>query len=176
MKTKAYRGLDKLAPAFRKKVELFLAACPEIFVTESWRSGERQTELVKLKLSFVKRSNHQDGLAIDIGFDGPDLYPVDQAKWRKVADVAKKYGIDWGFDLWNWDKPHFQDNGLPLLLTPEKTMTTKYGDILDGYVKGGYVPVFSSHEGSAPLSEADTKALIDIGIARAEARTKKKAA
>ena len=47
MKTVAYRKLDKLTPEFRAKVEKFLAACPQVFVTESWRSEERQAELVK---------------------------------------------------------------------------------------------------------------------------------
>lgn len=144
MKTTAYRKLDKLAPQFRAKVEKFLAECPEIFVTESWRSDERQAELLKLKLSYVKRSNHQDGFAIDIGFDGPELYPADMKRWRWIADVAKKYGIDWGFDLWNWDKPHFQDDGQPLISTPEKPMGNRYADILNEHVKAGYVPVFAS--------------------------------
>jgi len=30
-------------------------------------------------------------------------------QWRKIADSAKKYGIDWGYDLWKRDKPHFQN-------------------------------------------------------------------
>lgn len=33
--------------------------------------------------------------------------------WREIAEVANKYGIDWGYDLWETDKPHFQDNGKP---------------------------------------------------------------
>lgn len=52
MKTKAYRGLDKLTPSFKEKVEKFLAEVNKdskvIFVTETWRSEERQKELVKL--------------------------------------------------------------------------------------------------------------------------------
>lgn len=91
MKTTAYRKLDKLTPEFREKVEKFLKACPQVFITESWRSEERQAELVKAKLSFVKRSNHQDGLAIDIAFNGPELYPADINKWFTVATVAKTY-------------------------------------------------------------------------------------
>lgn len=90
MKTTAYRKLDKLTPEFREKVEKFLKACPQVFVTESWRSEERQAELVKAGLSFVKRSNHQDGLAVDVAFTGPELYPADMKAWRKVADEAKK--------------------------------------------------------------------------------------
>lgn len=99
MKTTAYRGTDKLAPKFREKVEKFIAEVNKtaavIFITETWRSEERQKELIAAGLSQVKRSNHQDGLAVDIAFTGAELYPADEKKWRVVADIAKKYGIDW---------------------------------------------------------------------------------
>ena len=36
-------------------------------------------------------------------------------RWREVADIAKKYEIDWGYDLWNWDKMHMQDSGKPYI-------------------------------------------------------------
>lgn len=151
-------------------MERFLAECPEIFVTESWRSEERQKELVAAKLSYVKRSNHQDGLAVDIGFNGPDLYPADMKRWRNVADVAKKHGIDWGFDLWNWDKPHFQNGKQPVITTTSKPMKNRYQDVLNEHTKAGYVPVFTTHEGDLPLSEAETKTLIDIAVARLSLR------
>ncbi len=118
----ASRDLNQLNPQFREKVDLFLSECPQIFVTEAGRTAERQKELVLKGLSFVEVSNHQLGLAIDIAFLGEELYPQDYGRWRKVADSAKRYGLDWGFDMWNWDKPHFQDNGLPLNLELEKTI------------------------------------------------------
>ncbi len=111
----AYRKLDKLNPDFKKKVELFLSKVDkEIFIAESWRSDKRQKELIAKGLSKIARSNHQDGLAIDIAFYGKELYPNDYAKWRKVADIARDCGIEWGYDLWNWDKPHFQNSKLPI--------------------------------------------------------------
>ena len=106
----ADRDLSKLDPRFLKRVKPFLAECPEIFITEAWRGADRQKQLVATGASKVAHSLHQDGLAIDIGFVGSELYPKDMAKWRRVADIAKKYGIDWGYDLWKWDKPHFQFN------------------------------------------------------------------
>lgn len=173
MKTESYRKLDKLTPEFSKKVNLFLLECPEVFVAESWRSQIRQDELFLLGLSQVKHSNHQDGKAIDIAFvddlktpQKDPIYPTDMVKWCKVADIARKYGIDWGYDLWKWDKPHFQDNGIAFTTNLPKPMNNKYKDILDGYLKDGYTPVFSSHDGDAPLTEAETKSLIDIGFAR----------
>ncbi len=153
MKTIAFRGLENLAPGFRKKVDLFLKDCPQIFVTESTRSQVRQNELFSLGLSQVRHSNHQDGLAIDIAFKDDlkttyidPIYPTDMSKWRIVADIAKKHGIDWGFDLWAWDRPHFQDNGIPFIQNLPKPMNNKYADILNETIKAGYVPVFSSHE------------------------------
>lgn len=72
MKTTAYRKTDKLSPKFRQKVEKFLEEVNKvgeiIFLTETWRSEERQKELIAAGLSQVKHSNHQDGLAVDIGF------------------------------------------------------------------------------------------------------------
>jgi len=109
-----YKQLDKLNPNFKKKVDLFIENCKDIFLVETYRTQKRQDELIGLGLSKIKHSNHQDGLAIDIGFYGSELYPTNFNKWRKVADIAKQYGIEWGYDLWKWDKPHFQDNGLPL--------------------------------------------------------------
>lgn len=176
MKTTAYRGTDKLAPKFRDKVEKWIAevnkTAAAIFITETWRSEERQKELIAAGLSQVKRSNHQDGLAVDIAFTGTELYPADQKKWRAVADIAKKYGIDWGFDLWKWDKPHFQDNGKSLAPLIDPTMKkTKYTDIMTQALKeANLAPLFSSHTGDAPLTEQETKELIEIAFARAAKR------
>jgi len=113
--TKPYRKLDKLDPKFRLKVVWFLSEVKEthgnvIFVTESWRSAKRQSELRKKGLSKVKRSKHQDWLAIDIAFRGKVLYPKELATWRLISEIANKHGIDWWYDLWKWDKPHYQDN------------------------------------------------------------------
>ena len=51
--------------------------------------------------------------AIDIAVKWKVLYPKD-FDWGKVAKVAEKYQIDWGYDLWKKDKPHFQDNWISL--------------------------------------------------------------
>ncbi len=56
---------------------------------------------------------HQLGKAIDIQFAGAIPNP-DWSKWRIVADSAKKFGIDWMYDLNKLEKSHFQDDGTPL--------------------------------------------------------------
>lgn len=175
MKTTTYRSLDKLTPSFREKVTNFLKGVNNgmdvIFVTESWRSEERQKELLKAGLSRVTRSNHQDGLAIDIGFYWPELYPSDMRKWRQVADVAKKCGIDWGFDLWSWDKPHFQDNWRPILPPISPIMKSRFSDIMSQELKAANLkPLFNTHEWQAPLTEQETRELIEIALVRAMKR------
>lgn len=168
MKTTAYRSIDKLDPWFRAKVEKWILEVNKgwdiVFLTETWRSVKRQQELISLWLSKVKHSNHQDGLAVDIGFRWSELYPKDDKIWRKVADVAKKYGIDWWYDLWKWDRPHFQDNWLPLIDIP---MKSKYSDILIQELKASNLsPIFSSHEWDNPLNEREIKELIEIALIR----------
>lgn len=172
MKTIAYRKTDKLAPQFKEKVEKFLAEVNKngqvIFLTETWRTQERQNELLKAWLSQVKHSNHQDGLAFDIWFFGAELYPNDLNKWGAVADIAKKYNIDWGYDLWKWDKPHFQDNGKPILALINPTMKkSKYSDVMNAVIKEtNFDTIFDKHEGDQTLTEQETKELIEIAFAR----------
>ncbi len=119
MSTKAYRWLDKLEPSFKKKVEKFMAKVNDkVFITETWRSEDRQRELIESGASKTSRSNHQDWLAIDIAFLGSELYPSNHRRWEDIAIVAKQYWMDWWYDLWAHlgfvDKPHFQDNWVPL--------------------------------------------------------------
>lgn len=115
------KNISKLNERFKKKVFCFLSEVSKmgVFVTEARRSKARQKYLIWTGSSRTNTSYHQSGLAIDIAFKDDtrtkqkerELYPEDMKRWREVADIAKKYGIDWGYDLWNWDKPHFQDNG-----------------------------------------------------------------
>jgi len=119
-----YRWLDKLTPIFRKKVELFLKeAWDTIFITESHRTQKRQKELYaqwRTKpwniVTWTLTSNHNIWIAIDIAFKWDSLYPTNHLKRKEVWIIANKYWIDWGFDLWGVDNPHFQDNWKPLAL------------------------------------------------------------
>jgi len=125
--TTAYRKLDKLKEPFKTKVEGWLKEVNKekeiIFITETWRSEERQQELIYKWLSKVPHSKHQDWLAVDIAFNSNNsdwLYPEDINKWKAIWKIANKYWIDWWYDLWEWDKPHFQDNNLPIPLVNKK--------------------------------------------------------
>ena len=77
-------------------------------------------------------------------------------RWRKVAKIGNKYGIDWGYDLWGGDLPHFQDNNKPL---PYTNMTSKYQEIFDKEVSD---PIFNVHEGDNPITEKEIKHLLEI--------------
>lgn len=136
------RDLSKLNESFRRKVDRWLeevdALGIKIFVTESFRSAEDQEAAFKKGTSFLdgvtKLSQHQLGRAVDIAFDKEvygELYPKDMTLWRKVADVAKKYKIDWGYDLWNFDKPHFQDSFIPL---PNKIVSEEHKQLVEAAI------------------------------------------
>lgn len=158
------RSLLGLKPEFREKVMLFFFLCPQVFITETTRTQARQDCLAKAGFSKVAQSLHQKGVAIDIAFRGAELYPKDHDLWREVADVAKKCKMDWGFDLWAWDKAHFQDNFEPM---PDKQ------DVLHDYLEiaaSEITPanrVFEEYEGDNYITERNVKLLIDIGINRA---------
>jgi|SRR6185295_7495416 len=88
---------------------------PEIRLTETLRTAERQAELYAQGrttpgpiVTWVKHSNHQDGVAFDICFKGPVPYPTDIAPWNAVAADANKLGLQWLYGLYKQDKPHFE--------------------------------------------------------------------
>ena len=175
------RNLDKLDPDFRKKVDLFLADIKKnhgdmIFITEWYRSQARQDYLYSLwrttswnVVTWVKKSIHTLGKAIDIAFRDDkrtkeiekDLYPSDFEKWREIADVAKKYWIDWLYNLKKIDMPHFQDNWQPL--EEVEVENPKYITILQQkYINKWTETILKTFEGNNTLSEKEIKALCEI--------------
>ena len=116
----ANRDINKLTPSFKSKVELFLKEVwDKIFITEAFRSDERQAKLYAQGrttpwqiVTWVKHSNHQDWIACDIAFNWDELYPTELSKWKEIWKVANKYGIDWGYDIWNWFR-FFRSAGAP---------------------------------------------------------------
>ena len=162
------RDLEKLVEPFKSKVQDFIKdpRVSNIFVTEWYRSQERQEYLYYStpKVTWTLDSQHTKGLAIDIAFNWKDLYPSDFNVWNEVAIVAKEYWIDWGYDLWQTDLPHFQDSD------SKDVEYNKYTNILDTLVKDGYEPVFNDYE----WDDGETKTLIDIWLARQEVKWKNK--
>ena len=122
----ACRDINELKPVAQKACKLFLEECKktglDIFITETYRSQERQnylyeqgrTRLYDTKgnkvpiVTWTKSSNHTGRMAWDIAVNPPkSLY--DTATLKKAGAIAKNLGITWGGD---WagtpDQPHFE--------------------------------------------------------------------
>lgn len=100
--------LNMLNPVFRTKVYELLARLTEakilVRIINTFRTTEQQAELRKKGVSWVARSKHQDGLAIDLcpikffapgqamklNWDGTD--PV----WEEIGLIGEKLGLIWG--------------------------------------------------------------------------------
>ena len=121
---KADRDLNKLDATFRNKLEAVICDLVghgiKLFVTEGWRSVERQWWLyaqgrtrkgpvVSYRDGANSKSMHQSGKAADIAFRGARLYPPgDSPAWKLLASSAKAHGLEWG-GTWRFkDLPHLQ--------------------------------------------------------------------
>ncbi|HWK24693.1 MAG TPA: M15 family metallopeptidase [Ureibacillus sp.] len=95
--------------------ECYKAGITDIFITETYRSQERQDYLYAQGrtspgqiVTWTKSSNHKSRLAWDIAVAPPkSLYDI--ATLTKVGEIAKKLNITWG-GTWdnNLDRPHFE--------------------------------------------------------------------
>jgi peptidoglycan L-alanyl-D-glutamate endopeptidase CwlK len=122
------RDLSKLAPKFRRAVEAALAQLQAEGIDAMVNEGLRSDALQRVyfargvtKARTVSGSWHGYGLAVDIISKkrGWDVWPWrakdgslrggDPNWWRRVVEVMKLHGLDWGGD-WEsiFDAPHFQ--------------------------------------------------------------------
>ena len=115
--TTSCRDINELLPIAQKACKLFLSECKtiglDIFITETYRSQERQNYLYEQGRSrpgnivtWTKSSRHTSRLAWDIACNGGVLY--DNTILLKAGEVAKKLGITWGGNWSTPDKPHFE--------------------------------------------------------------------
>jgi peptidoglycan L-alanyl-D-glutamate endopeptidase CwlK len=115
-------SLVLLEPAFRSKVQVFLSELVRrrifVAVLETWRSPERQAELVEQGKSQTLDSKHLHGLAIDIApvreyVDGKVksiIWDTRHPVWKEIAASAKELGLKWGGDWTDFrDYVHFED-------------------------------------------------------------------
>ncbi len=118
---KADRNINNLESNFRLKVIDFLKETwDRIFITEAYRSQARQNFLFTQWrtrpgsiITWTRNSMHTKGLAFDIAFKWKTLYPNNLKLWKEIWKIANSYWIDWGYDLWGRDLPHFQCNQKP---------------------------------------------------------------
>lgn len=118
--TTTCRDLSQLTTAAQTACRLLFQECykagiKNIFITETYRSPERQKYLYAQGrtrpgkvVTWTLKSNHASRLAWDIAV-GPPAALYDVATLNKVGAIARKLGITWGGD-WpkNIDRPHFE--------------------------------------------------------------------
>ena len=85
----------------------------DFIVGEGLRTLETQRKYVASGVSKTMKSRHLTGHAVDLWAYlvtirwEPALY-VPIADSMKAAGLELGIPIEWGFDLWGWDSPHFQ--------------------------------------------------------------------
>ncbi|WP_107841316.1 M15 family metallopeptidase [Metasolibacillus meyeri] len=122
--TTSCRDLSELLPVAQTACRLLFQECYKagirnIFITETYRSQERQNYLYAQGrtrsgaiVTWTLNSNHKSRLAWDIAVAPPQsLYDV--TTLNKVGAIAQKLGITWGgqkswVDAGKTDRPHFE--------------------------------------------------------------------
>lgn len=112
--------LDSLDPRFKPLAMELLARCVEariaVRIINTRRTAEEQAANLAKGVSWVKRSKHQDGLAIDIApyaqfalhgenkiaWDGRELV------WQSIGAIGEKLGLRWGGRWSTPDLGHFE--------------------------------------------------------------------
>jgi peptidoglycan LD-endopeptidase CwlK len=114
------RKLDDLAPGFRGLVFIFLARCVEagiaLFVVETLRTEEQHQADLASGHSWIKRSKHQDGLAIDVApyetyiehGDKKANWDASDPSWQQMGEIGEALGLVWGGRWKQKDSGHFE--------------------------------------------------------------------
>ncbi len=118
--TTTCRDLSELLPAAQTACRLLFQECfkvgiKNIFITETYRSQERQNYLYAQGrtrpgqiVTWTLSSNHKSRLAWDIAV-GPPQSLYDVTTLTRVGAIARKLGITWGGDwIGSIDRPHFE--------------------------------------------------------------------
>lgn len=117
------RDLSLIHPKLQVIVAKVIEECKQlglpVLITDGWRSKEEQDKIyaqgrttpgVIVSGASYPYSAHNWGVAVDFcrNVRGREYEDGDNF-FKRVADVAKKYGLEWGGDWKNFvDKPHLQ--------------------------------------------------------------------
>ncbi len=118
------KAIQKLYPSFQPLVTALLERLEVEFkmtpiITDGLRTVEEQKELYakgrtepgEIVTYTILGSNHFQGLAVDIAFDkgGKTYYLQSDEHWEKYEKIIYSIpGLEWGYRLWGFDKPHVQ--------------------------------------------------------------------
>ena len=111
------RDISELTPAAQRACRLFLERCAQrgldVFITETYRSQERQDYLYSLgrtragsKVTWTRNSRHTSRRAWDIACHGGTLYNA--VVLAQCGAVAAELGITWGGTWKTPDTPQFE--------------------------------------------------------------------
>lgn len=111
---RSLKALEGVHPDLVAVVQRSIKITPIDFVViEGLRTIERQRELFKAGASRTMRSRHLTGHAVDLAvwlgtirWEPAPYHQLALAVKAAAADVGVP--IQWGFDLWQWDMPHWQ--------------------------------------------------------------------
>lgn len=114
------KRLNKLRDDFYIFAVELIAKCAEagisICIVETFRSAEAHQEDLKNNRSWIKRSKHQDGIAIDIApYEIFSLHGEDKINWNskdpvwlKMGEIGESLGLVWGGRWEQKDMGHFE--------------------------------------------------------------------
>lgn len=102
------RKLDDLSPRMKPLAIELIARCVEqgimVMIVDTLRTPAEHTENLKNGVSWIKRSKHLDGNAIDLApyeqyaLHGPDKLKWDASDpvWLKIGQIGEQVGLLWG--------------------------------------------------------------------------------
>lgn len=114
------RKLDDLSPQFRPLAIELLARLTEagiaVMIIDTLRTPAEHAANLAAGKSWVKRSKHLDGDAIDIcpyaiyDADGPDKlnWSASHPIWQKIGPIGESLGLRWGGRWAVRDMSHFE--------------------------------------------------------------------
>jgi len=111
------KRIEGLKPDLLKVIAAVEDACPfpmSVGADGGLRTLARQKELLAEGKSKTLKSKHLTGDAVDLYPLTNDAKAIAPDRYNELAKIVKaeasRLGIKiyWGFDLWGWDKPHYQ--------------------------------------------------------------------
>jgi peptidoglycan LD-endopeptidase CwlK len=125
------RRLDDLRPTFKPLAIELLARLVEagihVMIIDTLRTEEEHKANLLKKVSWVKRSKHLDGLAIDVcpwmqyNLHGPNKLQWDSSDpiWERIGKIGETLGLVWGGRWRVRDMGHFETPALTVPRNPE---------------------------------------------------------